>query len=127
MHLDSRTSYKEYKLSDCIAGAYWETLTQRSSRLLERRPQPALHIRLRAFQPGRIQTLGNIHRLAYHDDYPRQGPGYDETVPLDLPGPGRGVAQGDHGPPRQLGQQHGPGLELPGRTPRPIGSRSEER
>src|ERR1700679_2278805 len=107
MHLDSRTSCKEYKLSDCIGGACRETLPQGASSLLESRPQPAFHIALDAFQSGGIQTLGNIDRLADHDDYPRQGPGNHEAVPFDLPSPRGGVAQWDHGATRQLGEQHG--------------------
>src|ERR1700679_900969 len=120
MHLDSRTSCKEYKLSDCIVRSCRETLPQGASRLLESRPQPALHIPLYTLQSGRIQTLGDIDRLADHNDYPRQRPRDDEAVPFDLPGPRGGVAQWNHRPARQLGQKHGPGLELPGWAPRTV-------
>src|ERR1700719_4308188 len=93
IHLDSRISCKDYKLSNCID-------SQCRTGFPEQCMQPPLHIRLDARKAGGIQPLGHVNRLADRNHDPRQRRRDDKAIPLDLPGTRGRIAHGDHRPPR---------------------------
>ncbi len=122
---DSRISYKEYKLSDCIDRALTRTIPlplSAAAAASNSRPQPALHILLQALQPRGIQTLGNIDRLADRNRDARAGLGNHEAIPFDLPSArGRSSSMGSWAAPTSCASSTAPGLNFQGGPRGPSG------